>query len=73
MELSLFSRDVIVLSIVVGLSYNVFDGVFFLGVCDKIVLGLFIGVLSFGNLVSVFVLSGFMVSGIENYKKVKVC
>ncbi|GLO95455.1 hypothetical protein HpBGD36_15350 [Helicobacter pylori] len=42
-------------------------GRFFLGVCDKIVPGLLIGALSFGNLASVFVPSGPMVSGIENY------
>ncbi|GAA7462009.1 phosphogluconate dehydratase [Helicobacter pylori] len=71
MELSLFSRDVIALSTAVGLSHNVFDGAFFLGVCDKIVPGLLIGALSFGNLASVFVPSGPMVSGIENYKKAK--
>ncbi|RVZ08624.1 phosphogluconate dehydratase, partial [Helicobacter pylori] len=46
MELSLFSRDVIALSTAVGLSHNVFDGAFFLGVCDKIVPGLLIGALS---------------------------
>ena len=49
MELSLFSRDVIALATAVGLSHNVFDAALFLGVCDKIVPGLFIGALQFGH------------------------
>ncbi|AFI04853.1 phosphogluconate dehydratase [Helicobacter cetorum] len=71
MELSLFSRDTIALSTAIGLSHNVFDGAFYLGVCDKIVPGLLIGALSFGNLAGIFVPSGPMSSGIENYKKAK--
>lgn len=39
MELSLFSRDVIAMSVAVGLSHQMFDGALFLGVCDKIVQG----------------------------------
>ena len=50
MELSLFSRDVIALSTAVALSHNVFDAALFLGICDKIVPGLFMGALQFGHL-----------------------
>lgn len=71
MELSLFSRDVIAMSTAVGLSHNVFDGAFYLGVCDKIVPGLLIGALSFGHLPSIFVPSGPMTSGISNEEKSK--
>ncbi len=71
MELSLFSRDVIALSVAVGLSHNVFDGAFYLGVCDKIVPGLLIGSASFGHLPSLFVPSGPMTSGISNDEKSK--
>ncbi|TQR32319.1 phosphogluconate dehydratase [Campylobacter sp. MIT 99-7217] len=71
MELSLFSRDVIAMSVAVGLSHNVFDGAFYLGVCDKIVPGLLIGALSFGHLPSIFVPSGPMTSGISNDEKSK--
>ncbi|KGI55557.1 phosphogluconate dehydratase [Campylobacter sp. MIT 97-5078] len=71
MELSLFSRDVIALSTAIGLSHQVFDGAFYLGVCDKIVPGLLIGALSFGHLPSIFVPSGPMTSGISNYEKAK--
>lgn len=71
MELSLFSRDVIAMSVAVALSHNVFDGAFYLGVCDKIVPGLLIGALSFGFLPSIFVPSGPMTSGISNDEKSK--
>lgn len=71
MELSLFSRDVIAMSVCVALSHNVFDGAFYLGVCDKIVPGLLIGALSFGHLPSLFVPSGPMPSGIANEQKSK--
>lgn len=69
MELSLFSRDVIAMSVAIALSHNVFDGAFYLGVCDKIVPGLLIGALSFGHLPSIFVPSGPMSSGISNDEK----
>ena len=72
MELSLFSRDVIALATAVGLSHNVFDAALFLGVCDKIVPGLFIGALQFGHLPAVFVPAGPMVSGLSNDEKAKV-
>lgn len=69
MELSLFSRDNIAMASAVGLSHNVYDGVFYLGVCDKIVPGLLISALSFGHLPSIFVPSGPMKSGISNKEK----
>jgi phosphogluconate dehydratase len=72
MELSLFSRDVIALATAVGLSHNVFDAALFLGVCDKIVPGLFIGALQFGHLPSVFVPAGPMTSGLSNSEKSQV-
>jgi phosphogluconate dehydratase len=72
MELSLFSRDVIALATAVGLSHNVFDGAMFLGVCDKIVPGLFMGALQFGHLPAVFVPAGPMTSGLSNDEKSKV-
>ncbi|MCU0762807.1 MAG: dihydroxy-acid dehydratase, partial [Hydrogenophaga sp.] len=72
MELSLFSRDVIALSACVGLSHNVFDAALMLGVCDKIVPGLFMGALQFGHLSTVFVPAGPMTSGLSNDAKAKV-
>ena len=49
MELSLFSRDVIAMSVGVALTHDAFDAAMMLGVCDKIVPGLFIGALAFGT------------------------
>ena len=72
MELSLFSRDVIALSTAVALSHNVFDAALCLGVCDKIVPGLFIGALQFGHLPVVFVPAGPMSSGLSNDEKAQV-
>lgn len=72
MELSLFSRDVIAMSTAVALSHNMFDGSFFLGVCDKIVPGLMIGALVFGHLPALFVPAGPMTSGISNDEKSKI-
>ena len=72
MDLSLFSRDVIALSTAVALSHNMFDAVLCLGVCDKIVPGLLIGALSFGQLPVVFVPAGPMVSGLGNKEKARV-
>jgi phosphogluconate dehydratase len=72
MELSLFSRDVIALSTAVALSHNVFDAALMLGVCDKIVPGLFIGALQFGHLSTVFVPAGPMTTGLSNDAKAKV-
>lgn len=72
MELSLFSRDVIALSVGVALSHNLFDGVFLLGICDKIVPGLLIGALSFGYLPIRFIPAGPMPSGLPNKEKAKI-
>ncbi len=72
MELSLFSRDTIAMSAGIALSHNVFDGVLFLGVCDKIVPGLFISAMAFGHLPAVFVPAGPMPSGISNAEKAAV-
>jgi phosphogluconate dehydratase len=72
MELSLFSRDVIAMATAVALSHNVFDAVLCLGVCDKIVPGLFMGALQFGHLPTVFVPAGPMTSGLSNDAKSKV-
>ena len=72
MELSLFSRDVIAMGTVVGLSHDVFDCALMLGVCDKIVPGLLIGALQFGHLPTVFVPAGPMSSGLSNTDKAKV-
>ena len=72
MELSLFSRDVIAMSTAVSLSHDVFDCALMLGICDKIVPGLLIGVLQFGHLPTVFVPAGPMTSGLSNNAKSKV-
>lgn len=69
MELSLFSRDVIAMATVIGLSHNVFDGVLCLGVCDKIVPGMMIGALEFGHLPVAFIPAGPMPSGLSNKEK----
>ncbi|WP_409310664.1 phosphogluconate dehydratase [Pectobacterium sp. B1J-3] len=72
MELSLLSRDLIAMSAAVGLSHNMFDGALFLGVCDKIVPGLFIAALAFGHLPAIFVPAGPMRTGIANKEKVRI-
>jgi phosphogluconate dehydratase len=72
MELSLFSRDVIALSVGVALSHQMFDAALYLGVCDKIVPGLVIGGLAFGHLPGIFVPAGPMTSGLPNDDKSKV-
>jgi len=72
MDLSLFSRDVIAMSAGVGLTHDAFDAVMALGVCDKIVPGLFIGALAFGHLPVVFAPAGPMPSGIPNAEKARV-
>ncbi len=72
MDLSLFSRDVIAMSTAVALSHDVFDGVFCLGVCDKIVPGLLIGALSFGHLPIYFLPAGPMQSGLPNKEKARI-
>lgn len=72
MELSLFSRDNIAMSTAIALSHNMFDGAVMLGVCDKIVTGMFIGAMAFGHLPVVFAPAGPMPSGISNAQKAKV-
>ncbi|HYC99000.1 phosphogluconate dehydratase [Brevundimonas sp.] len=72
MELSLFSRDVIAMSTGVALTHDAFDAVIALGVCDKIVPGLFMGSLAFGHLPVVFAPAGPMPSGIPNAEKARV-
>jgi phosphogluconate dehydratase len=72
MELSLFSRDVIALATAVSLSHEAFDAALMLGVCDKIVPGMFLGAARFGHLPIMFVPGGPMSSGIPNPEKAKV-
>ncbi len=72
MELSLFSRDVIAMSTAVALTHDAFDAGVMLGVCDKIVPGLFMGALAFGHLPVVFAPAGPMPSGIPNAEKARV-
>ncbi|MEL7201213.1 MAG: dihydroxy-acid dehydratase, partial [Pseudomonadota bacterium] len=72
MDLSLFSRDVIAMATAVSLSHNVFDGAIMLGVCDKIVPGLFMGAARFGHLPIAFLPAGPMASGLSNDEKVRV-
>jgi phosphogluconate dehydratase len=72
MELSLFSRDIIAQATAIALSHDAFDAMLLLGVCDKIVPGLFIGALSFGHLPAVFVPAGPMASGLGNKEKAAV-
>ncbi|MFP3383943.1 phosphogluconate dehydratase [Tritonibacter sp. SIMBA_163] len=72
MELSLFSRDSIAMSVGIALSHNVFDAAVFLGVCDKIVPGLVIGAQAFGHLPAVFLPAGPMTSGLSNDEKAQI-
>lgn len=72
MQLSLFSRDVIAQATAIGMTHGVFDGGLYLGVCDKIVPGLLMGALAFGQLPAVFVPAGPMSSGLPNKEKALV-
>jgi phosphogluconate dehydratase len=72
MELSLFSRDVIALATGIALSHEAFDSALLLGICDKIVPGLFIGAAAFGQLPIIFTPGGPMPSGIANKAKAEV-
>ncbi|HKT72543.1 MAG TPA: phosphogluconate dehydratase [Steroidobacteraceae bacterium] len=72
MELSLFSRDVIAMSTGIALAHGMFDAALYLGVCDKIVPGLLIGALAFGQLPAVFVPAGPMPSGTPNKEKARI-
>jgi phosphogluconate dehydratase len=71
MELSLFSRDVIAMATAVALTHDAFDGALLLGICDKIVPGLFIGAALFGHLPVIFVPGGPMTSGLSNAEKAR--
>ena len=72
MELSLFSRDVIAMATGIALSHGMFDAALCLGVCDKIVPGLLIGALAFGQLPTLFVPAGPMPSGLPNKEKARI-
>ena len=72
MELSLFSRDTIALATAVGLSHAMFEGALLLGICDKIVPGLLIGMLRFGHLPAILVPAGPMPSGLPNREKARI-
>jgi phosphogluconate dehydratase len=72
MELSLFSRDVVAMATAVALAHDMFDGALLLGVCDKIVPGLLIGALSFGQLPAILVPAGPMPSGLPNREKSRI-
>jgi len=72
MELSLFSRDVIAMSTAIALTHDAFDATLMLGICDKIVPGLFMGAAAFGHLPAIFVPGGPMTSGISNAEKARV-
>jgi len=72
MELSLFSREVIAMATGIALSHGMFDAALCLGVCDKIVPGLLIGALAFGQLPTLFVPAGPMPSGLPNKEKARI-
>jgi phosphogluconate dehydratase len=72
MELSLLSRDLIAQCTAVSLSHQMFDGVLALGICDKIVPGLLMGVLTFGYLPALFIPAGPMESGLPNKEKIRI-
>ena len=69
MDLSLMSRDVIVMATVIGLSHNVYDGALLLGICDKILPGLLMGALQFGHLPMILVPGGPMRTGLPNKER----
>jgi len=71
MELSLFSRDAIAMAAAIALTHDAFDAALMLGICDKIVPGLFIGAAAFGHLPTIFVPGGPMTSGISNAEKAR--
>src|SRR6185312_7826559 len=62
----------IAMSTGIALSHGMFDATLCLGVCDKIVPGLLMGALSFGQLPAVFVPAGPMPSGVPNKEKARV-
>jgi phosphogluconate dehydratase len=72
MELSLISRDVIAMSTAIALTHNSFDAALMLGVCDKIIPGLFMGAAAFGHLPTLLVPAGPMPSGLPNAEKARI-
>ena len=72
MELSLFSRDTIAMSSAIAMSHGMFEGALLLGICDKIVPGLFIAALRFGHVPTILVPAGPMPSGLPNKEKQRV-
>ena len=72
MEPSLLSRDLIAQCTAMSLSHQMFDGVLALGICDKTVPGLLMGVLSFGYLPALFIPAGPMESGLPNKEKQRI-
>ena len=72
MELCLLGRDLIAQCTAMSLSHQMFDGVLALGICDKIVPGLLMVVLSFGYLPALFVPAGPMESGLPNKEKQRI-
>jgi phosphogluconate dehydratase len=72
MELSLLSRDLIAQCTAMSLSHQMFDGVLALGICDKIVPGLLMGVLTFGYLPAMFIPAGPMETGLPNKEKIRI-
>jgi phosphogluconate dehydratase len=56
----------------VALSHAMFDSALLLGICDKIVPGLFIAGMTFGELPVIFVPGGPMTSGLPNMEKARV-
>ena len=69
MELSLFSRDVIALSTISGLSHDISDGIIALATCDKIKPGVIMGLASWGHLPVMFAPAGPMTTGQSNEEK----
>jgi len=72
MELSLFSREVIAMSVAIALAHDTFDGALMLGICDKIVPGLLMGALAFPHLPVILVPAGPMPSGLPNAEKSRI-
>lgn len=72
MELSLLSRDNIAQGAAIALSHGMYEGALHLGICDKIVPGLFIAAARFGHLPQIFVPAGPMPSGLANKEKQRI-
>jgi phosphogluconate dehydratase len=72
MELSLFSRDTIAMGSAIAMSHGMFEAALLLGICDKIVPGLFIAAARFGHIPTILVPGGPMPSGLANKEKQRV-